>query len=56
MSEEDVPAVPGRFDESMSVKGATTKATRERQRRIRLNDRCRSREAESPKDCHVYSI
>ena len=39
MSEEDVSAVPGRFDESMSVKGATTKATRERQRRIRLNDR-----------------
>lgn len=39
MSEEDAPVVPGRFDESMSVKGATTKATRERQRRIRLNDR-----------------
>jgi hypothetical protein len=39
MSEEDGTAVLGRFDESMSVKGATTKATRERQRRIRLNDR-----------------
>lgn len=40
MSEEDGSAKPGRFDEAMSVKGgATSKATRERQRRIRLNDR-----------------
>lgn len=39
MSEEDGSAKPGRFDEAMSVKGgATSKATRERQRRIRLND------------------
>lgn len=36
---DDTSALPGKYDEAMTVKGATTKATRERQRRIRLNDR-----------------